>query len=76
MRAIIIEARRSCYSKEEVNGMTVKELIQYLEEFDEDAMVVLSHDNGYTYGGINERDIREDEDDEMEWPEMDENENN
>lgn len=30
----------------------VKELIDVLSEYDEDAKVYLSHDNGYTYGGI------------------------
>ena len=32
--------------------MTVGELIEFLNNFDEDEKVYLSHDNGYTYGGI------------------------
>ena len=32
--------------------MTVGELIGFLNNFDEDEKVYLSHDNGYTYGGI------------------------
>ena len=32
--------------------MTVGELINYLEQFDDDAKIYLRHDNGYTYGGI------------------------
>ena len=61
---VIIQARRDAYSKNEVRTITVKELIQELEQFDEDAKVVLSHDNGYTYGGINPYNIEEDYDDE------------
>ena len=50
---VIIEASREVYSPEQVrNTMTVKELIEILSEYDEDAKVYLSHDNGYTYGGI------------------------
>lgn len=50
---VIIEATREGYSTEQVrNTMTVKELIDMLSEFDEEAKVYLSHDNGYTYGGI------------------------
>lgn len=50
---VIIEAARECYSPEQVrNTMTVKELIEILSDYDEDAKVYLSHDNGYTYGGI------------------------
>ena len=36
----------------EPRTMTVGELREALEEFDDDAKVILSHDNGYTYGGI------------------------
>lgn len=61
---VIIQARRDAYSKNEVRTITVKELIQELEQYDEDAKVVLSHDNGYTYGGISRYSIEEDYDDE------------
>lgn len=50
---VIIEAERDGYSLEQVRStMTVKELIEVLSEYDEDAKVYLSHDYGYTYGGI------------------------
>lgn len=50
---VIIEAVREGYSTEQVrNTMTVKELIDVLSEYDEDAKVYLFHDNVYTYGGI------------------------
>ena len=58
---IKIEAKREGYSINQVsNTMTVGELIDYLEQFDENDKVYLSHDNGYTYGGINYNDIDED----------------
>lgn len=60
-RVIKIEAKREGYSIDQVsNTMTVGELIAYLEQFDENDKVYLSHDNGYTYGGIHENDIDED----------------
>ena len=34
--------------------MTVAELRDFLEDYDDETPVYLSFDNGYTYGGINE----------------------
>ena len=71
---IIIEARREEYSeyKAAENTMTIRELINELEcwaeDFGDEAKVVLSHDNGYTYGGIRQRMISE------KFPEEDEEE--
>lgn len=45
-----------------VNTMTVRDLIEMLEEFDEDRPVVLSFDGGYTYGGIGYRSFNDEED--------------
>lgn len=60
--SIIIEASREAYSIADVrNTMTVGELIAYLQDYDEDTPIYLSHDNGYTYGGISQRCIREHE---------------
>jgi len=52
--------------------MTVGDLKAFLEDFDDDTYIILSHDNGYTYGSINERDSQEWEyDEEMEqWREV------
>lgn len=48
-----IEARREGYSFDQVGRtMTVGELIEVLQNYDEDTPIYLSHDNGYTYGGI------------------------
>ena len=50
---IYIDADRTGYSTGQVSStMTIGELVNYLEQFDEDAKVYLRHDNGYTYGGI------------------------
>jgi hypothetical protein len=52
MKRLIILAEREAYGWDEVRTMTVRELREALEEFDDDAKVILSHDSGYTYGGI------------------------
>lgn len=59
---LLINARREAYGKEDCNTMTVKELINFLSQFNEDDPVILSHDNGYTYGGIRESDFEEADD--------------
>ena len=60
-QVIKIEARREGYAIDQVNRtMTVRELIDYLEQYEDDTPVYLSHDNGYTYGGIREYDITDD----------------
>ena len=41
--------------------MTVREMIEFLEQFDEDMEVYLSNDNGYTYGSIDEYSFEEKE---------------
>lgn len=53
-----IEARRECYSIDQIySTMTVGELISYLEQLDEEMPVYFSHDNGYTFGSVNETDF-------------------
>ena len=68
---IIIEAKREGYTIEQAENeresITVGELMQMLEDFDEGTKVYISNDNGYTYGSVTEYRIREDwvdEDDE------------
>ena len=59
-QVLVIEAQREGYSFNQITStMTVEELIAYLEQFDGDTKVYLSHDGGYTYGGIREKDIDE-----------------
>lgn len=50
---VLIRANRDAYFLSQVNDtMTVGELIEVLENYDEDDRVYLCHDNGYTYGGL------------------------
>ena len=50
---LTINAHREGYAPDQIaSTMTVRELIEFLNNFDEDEKVYLSHDNGYTYGGI------------------------
>ena len=65
MKRLIILAMRESYGKDDLRTMTVRELRETLEEFDDDAEVILSHDSGYTYGGIR-YDLMEEEDEEDE----------
>ncbi len=57
---VIIEASRDGYSLDQITDtMTVQELIDILSEYDPNSKVYLSHDNGYTYGGIRQYNISE-----------------
>ena len=66
MKRIVFNARREAYGIDDIrNTMTVGDLVHYLmENFDEDQPIYLSHDNGYTYGGITEERISEEGDEE------------
>ena len=66
MKYIIIDAAREAYGMEDVRTMTVGELISILEDLDPDSKIILSHDRGYTYGGIREEMIQEEESEEGE----------
>ena len=60
MTKVILEAHRSSYSTDQIaHTMTVGELIEHLQGFEEDAKIYLSHANGYTFGAINARDFEE-----------------
>lgn len=65
MEYIEIGARRDAYSVEDIikRTLTVGELIEILEGFDESSPVVLSHDGGYTYGALHESRITAEETD-------------
>ncbi|SDO87136.1 hypothetical protein [Selenomonas ruminantium] len=62
MEYLRIEAQRQAYGPDDLKRktMTVGELKRLLEDFDEDLPVILSHDNGYTYGSISDDGISED----------------
>ena len=64
---LYIEGRRNGYSPEQCGRtMTVADLIAYLEQFEEDAEIYISNDNGYTFGSITESSFEESYDDEEE----------
>ena len=53
MKAIFIEGRRDGYAPSQCfETLTVGELIEVLEDYDDDMKVYLRNDNGYTYGSI------------------------
>lgn len=58
---LFINTRREGYAVDQIyRTMTVGELIEYLQDFDEDTPIYLKNDNGYTYGGILESRIEDD----------------
>ena len=64
---LYIEGRRNGYGPDQCGRtMTVRELIDYLEQFEEDAEIYLINDSGYTYGSITESSFEENYDDEEE----------
>jgi len=68
---LIINTRKDTYHKEEaaLSSITVGELINFLRQFDDDEAIVLSFNNGYTYGRLSEyriEQIEEEEEDDIE----------
>ena len=62
MRALIMEAERTGYSIDQIRQtMTVGDLIAFLSDYDEDTPIYTSQDNGYTFGGIEYDNFREEE---------------
>lgn len=74
-RAVVFEAPRDGYGIDQIadRAMTVGELIEFLQDFDEDTLFVLSHDRGYTYGSISARTevTTYEEQEDGEWEEAD-----
>lgn len=63
MANLIYSTLREGYGLDQIKRtMTVAELINYLDDFDDDMKVYLSFDNGYTYGGITANRFEEGED--------------
>lgn len=55
---VIIEVEREGYSVDQCyRTMTVGELKESLNQFEENAPIYFSHDNGYTYGSLREENI-------------------
>ena len=61
--AIIFEASRDGYTAKQVaenrSPITVGELKSLLEDYNDDTLFMLSHDNGYTYGSISKFEFEE-----------------
>lgn len=64
---VILETERTGYAPSQLGStLTVGELIEELEQYDEDTPVIFSNDNGYTYGEIYWDTVREYEDEDEE----------
>ena len=64
---LFIEGRREGYTPGQCGStMTVGELIEFLQEFDEEMPVYLNNDNGYTYGSIDRLSFSESNDEDEE----------
>lgn len=64
---LYIEGRRNGYSTDQCGRtFTVKELIEWLDQYEDDTEVFLINDRGYTYGNINESSFEEYYEDEEE----------
>lgn len=64
---LFIEGNRKGYKPEQCGKtLTVRELIEQLQQFDEDTEVYISNDEGYTFGSLNQWSLTEDWDDEQE----------
>lgn len=52
---LIIEVRREGYSLSQISKtLTVGELIEILDQYEDHTQIFTSHDNGYTFGGLRE----------------------
>ncbi len=51
---LLIRTSRDAYNVEDVEGMTVRELIDKLSQFDDSLIVAFTNDN-YMYSGVNEK---------------------
>lgn len=55
MDKLILNTVREGYAVDQIRRtMTVAELRDFLDDYDDETLVYLSFDNGYTYGGIKE----------------------
>ncbi len=64
---LYIEGRHNGYSPDQCgHTMTVQELIEYLEQFDEDTEIFIKNDGGYTYGNVDEFSFEESDEEDAE----------
>lgn len=58
MEELFINGKKNGYETDQCGKtLTVRELIEILQEYDEDSPVYLRNDSGYTYGSITRNDI-------------------
>lgn len=58
MDVLFIEGKRNGYGIDQCGRtLTIGELIEILQNYDEDTPIYLRNDGGYTYGSITEYDI-------------------
>ena len=59
---LTIDGRREGYAPDQISHtMTVGELINFLSDYDEDTLIMINNDNGYTYGSITVGSFRDEE---------------
>ena len=59
---LTLETHRNGYSVDQCGRtLTVRDLVEYLEQWEDSTPVYFSNDNGYTYGSIDFDDINEGE---------------
>ena len=52
-KALVFGVMREGYGIDQINNpLTVGDLRYLLEDLDDDITIILSHDNGYTYGSL------------------------
>lgn len=57
---ITFEAEREGYTRGQVyRPLTVGELREFLEQYEDDTLIFLSHDRGYTYGTLRLEEVEE-----------------
>lgn len=57
---ITFEAEREGYTRGQVYApLTVGDLKAFLEDYTDDTLIFLSHDNGYTYGTLRLNEVEE-----------------
>ena len=67
MGKLILNTMREGYGTDQIREtMTVGELIEFLERYDEDTKIYLAFNNRYTYGAILGRNFDEEDEDEEE----------
>lgn len=64
MSRLILNTGRDGYGIDQIRStMTVGDLKCFLDDYDDDTPIYLSFDNGYTYGGINQEEFEESDED-------------